>query len=378
MTTLHLCIATGQNAANFIPLKQLQAQEVWILETPAMKKSGSGANLKLALKPYASLVKCLDFDDSTPQLVEQAAARLAENSLDGRDVVFHITGGTKLMMLAIHQELSLLNTGSGRYRTLYADTQKQTLVWMEKPLSQEPMQDVLTLQDALLLNGYRTTNDTRPAKDQQRAAARSKVSRFMGENAGQLLSFFSVLAKAATFTSETDQFAGRLDSMPWGRGVELLELAVQLGLIQWTKGSYSIEFKGHDATSFFRGGWLEEFVFLKIQGLQLKSDHYAMNVKVEQVNTATANEIDAIVVKNNRVLFLECKAGKQVGTVQDAIYKLSQVKNQIGGALTQGLYISAKPLTELGIGRAKEYRINVLAGNDLSQLSPYLRDWAKA
>ncbi len=378
MTTLHLCIATGQNAANFIPLKQLQAQEVWILETPAMKKSSSGTNLKLALKPYVPLVKCLDFDDGTPQLVEQAAARLAENSLDGRDVVFHITGGTKLMMLAIHQELSLLNTGSGRYRTLYADTQKQTLVWMEKPLSQEPMQDVLTLQDALLLNGYRTTNDTRPAKDQQRAAARSKVSRFMGDNAGQLLSFFSVLAKAATFTSETNQFAGRLDSMPWGRGAELLELAVQLGLIQWTKGSYSIEFNGNDATSFFRGGWLEEFVFLKIQGLQLKPDHYAMNVKVEQVNTATANEIDAIVVKNNRVLFLECKAGKQVGTVQDAIYKLSQVKNQIGGALTQGLYISAKPLTELGIGRAKEYRINVLAGNDLSQLSQYLRDWAKA
>ena len=27
-TTLHLCIATGQNAANFIPLKQLQAQDI--------------------------------------------------------------------------------------------------------------------------------------------------------------------------------------------------------------------------------------------------------------------------------------------------------------------------------------------------------------
>lgn len=39
MTTLHLCIATGQNAANFIPLKQLQAQEIWILETPKCKSS---------------------------------------------------------------------------------------------------------------------------------------------------------------------------------------------------------------------------------------------------------------------------------------------------------------------------------------------------
>ena len=50
MTTLHLCIATGQNAANFIPLKQLQAQEIWILETPEMQKQQSAKALTMALK----------------------------------------------------------------------------------------------------------------------------------------------------------------------------------------------------------------------------------------------------------------------------------------------------------------------------------------
>jgi hypothetical protein len=56
MNTIHLCIATGQNAANLIPIKQLDAQEVWILETPAMKAQRSGANLKLALEPYVPTV----------------------------------------------------------------------------------------------------------------------------------------------------------------------------------------------------------------------------------------------------------------------------------------------------------------------------------
>jgi len=37
MNELHLCIATGQNAANLIPLKQLKATEVCILETAYMK-----------------------------------------------------------------------------------------------------------------------------------------------------------------------------------------------------------------------------------------------------------------------------------------------------------------------------------------------------
>ena len=50
MTTLHLCIATGQNAANFIPLKQLQAQDIWVLETPEMQKQRSGKDLETALK----------------------------------------------------------------------------------------------------------------------------------------------------------------------------------------------------------------------------------------------------------------------------------------------------------------------------------------
>jgi len=49
-TTLHLCIATGQNTANFIPLKQLAAHTIWILETPDMQKQQSAKALSTALK----------------------------------------------------------------------------------------------------------------------------------------------------------------------------------------------------------------------------------------------------------------------------------------------------------------------------------------
>jgi len=89
MTTLHLCIATGQNAANFIPLKQLQAQEIWILETPEMQKQQSAKALTMALKsalPEAQL-RTLAFDDSTPASMQAAALQLACDQLDGRDVL---------------------------------------------------------------------------------------------------------------------------------------------------------------------------------------------------------------------------------------------------------------------------------------------------
>jgi Holliday junction resolvase-like predicted endonuclease len=375
MNTIHLCIATGQNAANLIPIKQLDAQEVWILETPAMKAQRSGANLKLALEPYVPTVKCLAFDDSTPQSICTAAAKLANESLDGHEVVFHITGGTKLMVLAIHRELDLLNSGTGSYRTLYADTQNQTIDWMDAKPTQESMKDVLSLQDLLLLRGYRTTNDTRPAKDQQRAAARAAVSRFMGEQAQVLNRFFGTLAYKAQAAS-TGALQQHFDYPPGGPAAKLLSLASKHGLLQWSAGQSDFTFTDHDSTSFFAGGWAEEYVFLKMTGL-LKPGQYAVNAKIVQNHTKTRNEIDVIAVKNNRALIIECKAKKQ-DEAQAAIYKLGQVVRQVGGLMSRGLYASARDVSSHDRSRAAEYGIDVLAGEELQNINQYLRDWAKS
>ncbi len=375
MNDIHLCIATGQNAANFIPLKQLGAQEVWILETPSMKQSRSGANLTQALKPYVPTVHCLEFDDSSPQAIVKAAAALAANKLDGRNVVFHITGGTKQMVLAIHQELSLLATGSGHYRTLYADTNHLKLDWMGDTPAQQPMQDVLTLQDLLLLRGYRITSDTRPAKDQQRAAARSAVSRNMGEQAHNLGKFFSTLAYKANLASD-GSLQQQFDYPPGGAAAKMLKLAADKGLVRWSTGDYDIEFLDTDSARFFAGGWAEEYVFLKLTGL-LTPGQYAMSLSVSQNQTKTSNEIDAIAVKNNRALLIECKSGKQT-KAQESIYKLGQVVKQIGGLMAKGLYISAQSLSDTDRQRATEYGIDVLAADELPQLSTYLRNWIKA
>lgn len=372
MNELHLCIATGQNAANFIPLRQLNAQEVWILETPPMKQQRSGANLTQALKQYVPSIRCIEFDDSSPQSIGAAAALLANNLTD-RDVVFHITGGTKLMVLAIHQELQYLTAGDGRYRTLYADTTHLTLDWLGPPAVQQPMMDVLTLQDLLLLRGYRGTNDSRAAKDQQRAAARSAVSRFMGERAKSLGRFFSSLAYKANLAGEGGQLEQQFDYPPGGEAAKLLKLASDKGLLQWATGAYSITFADRDSARFFAGGWTEEYVFLKLTGI-LPQGQYAMNIKLRQNQSKSENEIDAIAVKNNRVLVIECKTGKQ-DKAQDAIYKLGQVVKQVGGLMAKGLYVSAQAVSDTDRQRAQEYGIDILATDELAELSAWLKHW---
>lgn len=376
-TTLHLCIATGQNAANFIPLKQLQAQDIWVLETPEMQKQQSAKALGTALKAALpdARVRILPFDDSTPQAMQAAALQLANDELDGKDVVFHATGGTKLMVLAIHQQLLNLAAGNGSYRLLYADTAHQTLSWMDEQPRQESMADVLTLNEQLLLRGYRTSNDTRPAQIQQRASERAKVTKFMGEKSAQLKGFLSALNFHARQAADGNRLAQEFNYLPSVNSAagKLLQLSEQQGLLTIDEDYNQITFASAEVAEYFCGGWVEEYVFLKFTGT-LAPTQYTLGAQIMHSISKSQNEIDGIAVANNRALIIECKAKKQ-DQAQDAIYKLGQLVKQVGGLMARGLYVSARPVSDTDRNRAREYGVDVLAAEQLADLSDYLRQW---
>ena len=308
-TTLHLCIATGQNAANFIPLKQLQAQEIWVLETADMQKQQSAKALITALKaalPNAQL-RTLPFDDSTPQAMQAAAMQLANDELDGKDVVFHATGGTKLMVLAIHQQLLNLAAGEGRYRLLYADTAHQTLSWLDEQPRQEPMSDVLTLNEQLLLRGYRTSNDTRPAGIQQRASERAKVTRFMGEKSAQLKGFLGALNYQARHAADGKGLTRDFEYLPRGPAGNLLELAQEQGLLIINETYNQVTFASTAVAEYFCGGWVEEYVFLKFTGT-LAPIPYCLGAEISHSSSNSQTAFDGIAVAHNRARMCECLA----------------------------------------------------------------------
>lgn len=306
--------------------------------------------------------------------MQDAAFELADRELDGRDVVFHVTGGTKLMVMVINQQLTNLEAGTGSYRILYADTQRQTLDWLDRPPKVEVMNDVLTLDELLLLRGYRTTNDTRPAKDQQRAAAHADVTRFMGEKAAALKGFFGALNYHGRKAADGDSLMQEFNYLPGGPGAVLLGKAQQTELLTVNEAINCVTFASREAAEYFAGGWVEEYVFLKLVGIS-RPGQYATNVKIVQTQSRTENEIDAILVQHNRSLIIECKAKKQ-DDAQGAIYKLGQLVKQVGGLMSRGLYVSARQVSEADRSRAREYGIDVLAAEELSGINQYLRDWA--
>ena len=376
---LHLCIATGQNLANMIPALQCGADEVWILQTPQMRTSAS--HLADALKARGIKVQRIDFaDDDVTTL--QAQAEDVALRLDGKPVTINLSGGTKLMTLALVDTLAAhLATGdaAAQPHLVYTDTRHQRLDWLRPTPRSQAMADVLRVNDILLAQGYRrqAASGGADAAEWQRAATeRASLTRHLGDKAPALAGFFGALNTMA-HQALNDRGAWRpeqeLRYAPGGASAELLAAASTAGLLSWD-GQTQLVFRSPDAAKYLSGGWVEEYAGLKISGMRPRD--WAPCLKIESAQEHIPNELDAVVVHGNHMLVIECKAAAaRDKKPADWIYKVSQLARQVGGQLAQPLLLSARAIEDEHRQRATEYGVDILAAAELATLSSYLRRW---
>lgn len=373
----HLCIATGQNLANLIPALQLSAERVIILETPQMR--AQAAFLQSALKIHGIEVVREAFDDSTPQKIEESAEQISLKYGEGA-IVFNCTGGTKLMTLALDRHMRVADD----LHLLYAETARQRIDWLHPAPQQEIMEDILTIDDFLSTQGYvRTTSSESDGWWQQDVQTRAELTRMMGDHADKYARFFGVLNHLAgnAMSDKNALFRPQqtLKYPPDAQGKTLLEKAQAIGLLHWDKARREIVFHNEDAARYFGGGWLEEYVWLKLRGLKPKHDAIAINLTVQAKGAEEVrNELDAVFAHANRLLVIECKTarfGRDSQKDANYIYKLSQLSRKIGGKMAASLLLSARDLDEAAAERAQRDGVYVLAGEQLRQLVAWMKDW---
>ncbi len=377
MTTIFLCIATGQNLANLIPALQTNPAEVWILATPAMRSQAQ--SLKKILDRHALPTRIEPFADNDIATLEAEALRLAE-MLDGNNVVFNATGGTKQMALVLNDTLQLL--GLNALSVLYADTTHQRIDWLlPKGRGSEPMQDVLSLEDILGTQGFRLGEvNSRNADWVQTTEARGQLTKDFGDKAEKLGGFFGALNALAQRATRSDNFAAQqeLDYEPGPQYIELLKKAQSYDLLKWD-GSTMITFANENAARYFGGGWLEEYIFFKLRGCRAKD--YAINAILIAPDGKTTNEIDAIAVHRNKLLAIECKTlrfGRDRQKDADIMYKLDSLSQRIGGLMHERMMLTARPLDDFSTARAKELNIEIIAGKDIRNFPDRIRAWMNA
>lgn len=373
--TRHVCIATGQNLANLIPCLQLDAKEVFILETPAMREAAG--NLKRALERHGIAVHRIPFNDENPAAIASSAEKIALE-LGEEPLVFNVTGGHKLMTLALTENLKMADN----LHLLYTETRHDRLNWLKPKPVMEPMSNVLKLDDILSAQGYRDITDRNEQTHWQVAAEdRAELTRKMGDEALRYAKFFGLLNRLAdqALNENGKQFRPEqeLPFTPGGPGAELLEHATKLKLLHWDR-DLEIVFSSVEAAQYFRGGWLEEYVWFKLQGI--KPDHHKVSARVRSISQDVENEFDALVVHRNRLLIIECKTvGFGHNDIKDVsyIYKLAQLSNKVGGIMSRKLLLSAREIkadSDLR-QRAAEDGVDILAAEEMKALVRYIRDW---
>jgi hypothetical protein len=371
---LHVCIATGQNLPNLIAALQLGAKEVIVLETSEMR---SGAdNLKRALEDHDIEVKRLPFDDATPEAIASTAEKVAQQ-VGERPLVFNVTGGHKLMTLALAREIAVAD----ELHLLYVETRHDRLDWLKPEAETEPMEDMLNLDDLLCVQGYRiTSRGRRDGHWMHDAEARAPLTRYLGDRADALKGFFGVLNELANLALEKEPrgpFRPRqeLNYVPGGADAKVLRDAAVHRLLNWDR-KREIVFSSEQAARYFRGGWLEEYAYLKLGGLKPKD--WDVNVTIESTQGRVENEFDALVAHRNRLLVVECKTSRfGRDGLKDAgyVYKLAQLSRSVGGIMSRSLLLSARGVDPGLWQRANENGVDVLAGAAMKGLVTYLRGW---
>lgn len=379
---LHVCIATGQNLANLIPALQLQASHVVILETPEMRESAG--NLKRALEARGIGVKHLPFDDTTPETIIRAAGKVALE-LGERPLVLNATGGHKLITLALVEQMEVADA----LHLVYAETRHDRLDWLKPVPEVEAMKDVLTLEDILHAQGYRLkgAGDRNPtmtgwqnAQWCVEAQGRESLTRQLGNEADKLARFFgalNLLADQALANEPDGPFRPQqeFEFAPGGANAKVLRDAQKIGLLHW-EGDSEVVFRDEQAASYFRGGWLEEYVWLKLRGI--KPRDWAVNVQVETVSGKTPNEFDALVAHRNRMLVIECKTsrfGRDSDRDAQYIYKLQHLTQRLGGIMAKPLLLSARKLSDPARNRARESNVDVIEAEQIRTFAQWLNRW---
>ncbi|MCC2869203.1 MAG: DUF1887 family CARF protein, partial [Candidatus Accumulibacter phosphatis] len=169
---------------------------------------------------------------------------------------------------------------------------------------------------------------------------------------------------------------------------ELARAFEQAGIWEWD-GDCRFVFAGEASARYAGGGWLEEWAWLTLAGLQadglIPDGHWGTNLRVDAghgLQEAASNELDAALVWRNQLLVLECKTGVQISTEggsQSILNRLDSLRRHVGGAMGETWLLTARRLQQ-GNGaaareRARAYRIRLIEPEHLIDLRLEICAW---
>lgn len=402
----HVCLVSAQYMANLLPILKRRPQAVELVCTPEMKQPGSGlARLTRALEHFgyaAAAISVRDIDSACSTDFESArleARRLRDELLrehPGCAITLNLTGGTKTLSTAFFVEFQ-------GFEVIYTDSQHGNCIrFLDGRRDAEPLGSQFSrVEDYLYCQGYEIIDAaSRHPGYVERARGRRKTTELLARSP-KLVYILALINKAVEKTEiavlgkdrgKNLKRVAKLAALDRA-GLENYAIAdLRPGFIQdelskaglltkTAKGGYA--FASADAMVYLSGGWLEEWVWLVAESC--KPDCCAVNVFIRSLANSgdggsddkADNELDLVVLHNNRLLIAECKTIHWAGAngKQDIFNKLDALGTHARGLFGESLLVSSRALDEAAVRRASAYGVRVIQEAELSGLKREIRRW---
>jgi hypothetical protein len=377
---IQFVLVSEQPTPNLSPLvdASLKPDEVVLVTTPEQVKSGRAEWLAEVIKTkgidvhFAPISTAWEYEIIKNELEEQVS-RFQDDKVQ---LVFNITGGTKLMSIAAYELFFFDNKGDVFY------VQNDTVFWIhsskEEKVKNHPLEDRLKLNDFLTAHGA-------SIKEMDQSGTPGSVKE-LGESwldRAEMQSAYIRKLNGYAFEAER-----KLKVSLKEEDYEDQELIVLINELE-IAGMVSLEgkeliFKNEAARFFVNGGWLEEVIYNQLQKLfkeePIGAQDMAKNLlfvwKGENKETGTKNELDIVFLYNNRLHIIECKTKvmtRNDNDVSDALNKLNTLKQKAGGLASKAMLISYQEVRKNDKERADLMGVKLCDKRGLKSLKSHLK-----
>ena len=395
-----VCLASDQIMQNTLPALRLRPAQVVIACSDSVQAQIGALLVSRVLHDAGWPGEAITVVRNTPdhdlgsvtRYARELAGRLqAEHP--GMPIDLNASGGTKVM------SFGFVGAFAGLGDAWYCDTRHGLLEHLGGGAALELPADMLRLADLLQMQGYRVRAELTWSPEFARAAAaRAALTERLVRQAPQLNGFFGYanrLARAALPQMRPDGSIVRsfraevlAESTLFAATHEFAGAFEQADIWRWD-GDRRYLFGSEAAARYAGGGWLEEWVWLTLAGLQadglLPDGHWGSNLRIDGgpgIPEMAGYELDAALVWRNQLLVLECKTGIQISTEggsQSILNRLDSLRRHVGGALGETWLLTARRLQH-GSGdaareRARAYRIRLLEPAQLGDLRAEIAAW---
>jgi len=373
----HLMLVSGQPTPNLTPAldRDIKPERIILLVSPDMRQRA--AWLEAIYRPRGIQVETWAIDNAWDIVhIQSRVMELVDREVTGENgMSLNATGGTKPMSIAAYEVFRAYELP-----IYYVHPESDQLIWLhpeQKPAHQ--LADRIRIPDFISAHGGEVMGQGDP-----------RVPMAYRELAQQLIDeidyFSNALGKLNWYANSAEKTlrSNTLDSsdLAFEAFADLIDRLEQIQVLSVQNDR--LLFSDEEARFYANGGWLEQYVFATANSLKKSIDKIqdtAQALEITRGDGKSRNELDVVILANNRLHLIECKAKNfkrgDASSGVETIYKLDSLVDNVGGLQARAMLISYRELSSHDTQRARDLGIKVLHGRQLQRLETHLKEWLR-